>query len=247
MKSRKRELREVYVWELPVRFFHWVNALCICVLCVTGFIIANPPTLMSQVEASFSYWFGIVRFIHFATAFVFMFNFIFRIYWAFVGNRYATWDNYIPLRARQWRNVWHVLMTDVLMIRNEEERSIGHNTVATLSYLVLLLAAVLQCITGFALYAQTSTLPLFQWATWITPLLGDEMNVRIVHHLLTWFFILFTVIHVYIVFYHDYIARHGLISSMIGGWKNIPEDVAEEEEKLEQKERRRSRRAGHAV
>ena len=27
MKSRKKRLREVYVWELPVRIYHWVNAL----------------------------------------------------------------------------------------------------------------------------------------------------------------------------------------------------------------------------
>lgn len=40
MKSRKKRLREVYVWELPVRIYHWVNALCIVILCVTGFIIA---------------------------------------------------------------------------------------------------------------------------------------------------------------------------------------------------------------
>ena len=47
MKSRKKRLREVYVWELPVRIYHWVNALCIAILCVTGFIIADPPAIMS--------------------------------------------------------------------------------------------------------------------------------------------------------------------------------------------------------
>lgn len=42
MKSRKKRLREVYVWELPVRIYHWLNALCIVILCITGFIIAAP-------------------------------------------------------------------------------------------------------------------------------------------------------------------------------------------------------------
>ena len=46
MKSRKKRLREVYVWELPVRIYHWVNALCIAILCVTGFIIADPPAII---------------------------------------------------------------------------------------------------------------------------------------------------------------------------------------------------------
>ena len=43
-----------------------------------------------------------------------------------------------------------------------------------------------------------------------------------------WFFILFAVIHVYLVFYHDYVEGRGEISSMGGGWKFIEEDVFEE-------------------
>ena len=58
MKSRKKRLREVYVWELPVRIYHWLNALCIVILCITGFIIADPPAIMTETEANFSYWFG---------------------------------------------------------------------------------------------------------------------------------------------------------------------------------------------
>ena len=47
MKSRKKRLREVYVWELPVRIYHWLNALCIVILCITGFIIVRHGTLHS--------------------------------------------------------------------------------------------------------------------------------------------------------------------------------------------------------
>jgi Ni/Fe-hydrogenase 1 B-type cytochrome subunit len=42
-----------------------------------------------------------------------------------------------------------------------------------------------------------------------------------------WFFILFAVVHVYLVFYHDYVEGRGEISSMGGGWKFIEEDVFE--------------------
>ncbi len=34
-----------------------------------------------------------------------------------------------------------------------------------------------------------------------------------------WFFIVFAVIHVYLVFYNDYVEARGVISSMSGGWK----------------------------
>ena len=45
MISKKAHLTEVYVWQLPVRIFHWVNALCIVILCITGYIIGNPPAM----------------------------------------------------------------------------------------------------------------------------------------------------------------------------------------------------------
>ena len=41
--------------------------------------------------------------------------------------------------------------------------------------------------------------------------------------------------HIYLVFYHDYIERNGIASSIIGGWKFVREDLAEEYE-TEQKQ-----------
>lgn len=237
MKSRNMNLREVYVWELPVRFYHWVNALCIVILCITGFMIANPPAIMNEGEANFSYWFGTVRFIHFVAAFVFFFNFVFRIYWGFVGNKYASWKNFIPLTKGQWKEFWEVVKVDIFMVKNKPVDSIGHNTLASLSYFLLFLAFLLQCVTGFGLYAKMSTSLLPQAFAWVVPLLGGDLFVREIHHFLTWFFILFAIGHIYIVTYHDYIERRGVTSSMIGGWKFIEEEVAEEEEKREKEER----------
>ena len=31
------EYRRVYVWELPVRVYHWINAVALVALCVTGY------------------------------------------------------------------------------------------------------------------------------------------------------------------------------------------------------------------
>ena len=210
MKSRKKRLREVYVWELPVRIYHWVNALCIVILCVTGFIIADPPAIMSASEAYFSYWFGVVRFIHFVTAFVFFFNFVFRLYWGFVGNRYARWNNFIPLKKSQWKEVLEVIKVDILMIKNKPVDSIG-----------------------FGLYAKMSQSFFPQLFAWTIPLMGGDLMARQIHHFLMWFFILFAIVHIYLVFYHDYIEQRGETSSIIGGWKFIEEDIADKEEVTE--------------
>jgi Ni/Fe-hydrogenase 1 B-type cytochrome subunit len=64
-------LRRIYVWELPVRIYHWLNVVVLMVLIATGFYIANPLALMSQTEATNVFTMGWVRFIHFAAAYIF--------------------------------------------------------------------------------------------------------------------------------------------------------------------------------
>lgn len=236
MKTRKKRLVEIYVWELPVRFFHWLNALCILILCITGFIIADPPAIMTETEANFSYWFGIIRFIHFVAAFIFFFNFIFRLYWGFAGNRYARWNNFVPLKKAQWKEIWEVIKVDVLMIKNKPVDSIGHNALACIIYLGVFCTFLLQSITGFGLYAKMSESIFPKLFAWTIPLMGGGLVAREIHHSLMWFFILFALIHVYLVFYHDYIEQRGEASSIIGGWKFIEEEIAEREEVEEKAE-----------
>src|SRR5512135_2210823 len=105
----RNNIRRVYVWQLPVRLYHWMNALAVTALAVTGYIIGKPVAVVDAAEASYSYWFGTVRFIHFLAAFVFFFNFLFRLYWGFVGNRFARWENFIPFRKSQLREAIYVL------------------------------------------------------------------------------------------------------------------------------------------
>ena len=218
-------LRRIYVWELPVRLYHWVNALAVTALAVTGYMIGRPLSLVSGGEASFSFFFGWVRFIHFVAAFVFFFNFLGRIYWGFAGNRYARWDNFIPLSGKQFTKqlgeVVEVLKVDVLLAKAKPMESVGHNALAGWTYFLTFLAFVFQSVTGFGLYAAMSTSWLPQLFVWIVPLMGGDFAVRQWHHVTMWFFVIFSMVHVYLVFYHDYVEGRGVISSMAGGWKFV--------------------------
>ena len=220
-----KNFKRVMVWELPVRIFHWLNVLCITVLGVTGFIIADPPALMSTSEAVDSYWFGTVRMIHFTTAYIFLLNYIARIYWAFRGNYYSNWRAFFPFSKKAWGNIKHVLKIDILLQNEEVEVlkniSVGHNYVASLSYVVLFLLALVQIFTGFGLYAPTSGWWLPKLFAWVPYVLGDEMTTRFVHHMSTWLFVIFTLVHVYLVFYHDWLEGRGESSAMISGYKFV--------------------------
>jgi Ni/Fe-hydrogenase 1 B-type cytochrome subunit len=101
-----------------------------------------------------------------------------------------------------------------------------------MSYVVLFLLALVQIFTGFGLYAPTSSwwLPkLFAWVPWV---LGDEMTTRFVHHISTWLFIIFTLVHVYLVFYHDWLEGRGESSAMISGYKFVRKERVHGEDSI---------------
>jgi Ni/Fe-hydrogenase 1 B-type cytochrome subunit len=214
-------LQRVYVWEVPVRVYHWVNALCVVVLAATGYLIGSPIAIQRGTEASFSYWFGTIRFIHFTAAYLFFFNFLFRIYWGFAGNKYANWKNFILYRKEQVQEVKEVLKIDVLQARGKPIDTIGHNALAGFTYFLSFIAFLFQAATGFAMYAAMSKGWFPHLFAWIVPLMGGDFAVRQWHHLFMWVFILFSIVHVYLVFYHDYVEGRGVLSSMAGGWKFI--------------------------
>ena len=217
-----------------MRIFHWINVLCIVVLAATGFIIADPPAILSSAEASESYWFGTVRFIHFTAAYIFFFNMLLRLYWAFVGNRFSNWRAFLPFSKKMRKNILHVLRVDILLQHDKTEDirniSVGHNAVAAISYVALFIIALVQVFTGFGLYADTSGWWLPKLFGWVVPLFGGDFIVRTIHHIATWFFIFFTLVHVYLVFYHDWLEGRGEVSSMFGGYKFVSEERLTREE-----------------
>jgi Ni/Fe-hydrogenase 1 B-type cytochrome subunit len=77
-----------YVWEFPVRLSHWVNAIAIGVLFLTGLFIAS-PVLAPTGEASNHFFMGKMRMLHFAFAYALILGVLIRVYWFFVGNNYA--------------------------------------------------------------------------------------------------------------------------------------------------------------
>ncbi len=213
-----------YVWQFPVRLFHWVNFTCIVGLIITGFLIGSPPAILSELEASQQFWFGYIRMTHFIFGYVLLLNLVIRIYWGFVGNEYALWKSMNPFSKSKREELINVLKADVFLTKLEENVSVGHNPLASLSYWIFFIILVFQIATGFAYYSQMSKSWIPQLFSWVSIILGGDYNVRFIHHLTTWFFIIFAIIHIYIASYHDYIEGRGTISSMISGWKFIEKD-----------------------
>jgi Ni/Fe-hydrogenase 1 B-type cytochrome subunit len=179
--------RRAYIWQLPVRFFHWINGFAITFLIITGFLIANPPAIMTAKEASGQFWMGLIRQVHFISAYAMVAVMFMRVYWAFVGNRFANWRQFVPFDKKGREKMWHVIKYDIFLFNEKEYKftniPIGHNAVAAASYLVMFILAVVMVFTGFALYAPTSTWFFPKFFAWATSLITtDEFLIRRIHH-----------------------------------------------------------------
>jgi len=228
-----QDYKRAYVWQLPVRIFHWVNALAITVLIITGLLISHPPALISMNEASEQFWFGYIRMIHFMSAYLMVAVLIMRVYWAFKGNKFANWKVFVPFNKKGFSNAWHTIKYDVFLqnekIYDYKNIHVGHNNVAAISYLVMFILAIIMIFTGFGLYSDNATWFLPKMFAWVPEFLGGDMNTRVLHHLTMWGFILFALIHVYLVLYHDWLEGRGETSAMISGYKFVRAERAKKE------------------
>ena len=237
MATKTHNYKRVYVWQRPVRFFHWTTVLATTILIITGFIIADPFSLNLNTEAFNSYWFGYIRLTHFIAAYVLIANLLFRFYWSLAGNQFANWKWFVPYTKKGWKNILYVLKVDIFLQKDKEHKlhniSIGHNYLAAFTYFIMTLVFFLQVMTGLALIAPTSAWWFPKMFSWIIPLFGGDIPVRYIHHISTWLFISFIVVHVYLVLFHDYTEARGEVSAMISGFKFVrAERVNESEEEI---------------
>jgi Ni/Fe-hydrogenase 1 B-type cytochrome subunit len=212
------QMYEKYVWEVPVRVTHWVNALAIMVLSVTGYFIGSPKTLALETSEFAMGW---IRFIHFVTGYCFAISVFSRIYWMFVGNKYASWREFFPmLTERGYRNMIDTFKYYVF-ISKKVPTPVGHNALAGTAYTGVFTLYLIMIGTGFALYSERAPNSvmhaLFGWLL----LIFSNQGLRLTHHLVMWFLIAFAIHHVYSAWLMDVKERGGVISSIFGGYKTV--------------------------
>jgi Ni/Fe-hydrogenase 1 B-type cytochrome subunit len=223
----------VYVYEAPLRLWHWINALSIVVLAVTGYFIASPlPSLPG--EASDHFLMGYIRFTHFSAGYILAIGFLFRIYWAIVGNHHAR-QLFTPslFNRHFWDGVWHEIKWYAFAVK-EPRKYTGHNPLAILvMHFLFLWLLIFMIVTGFALYGEGEGMGSWQFdmfSSWVIPLFGQSQDVHTWHHLIMWAIVCFVIVHVYVAIREDIMSRQSLVSTMISGWRmfkdsNKPDDL----------------------
>lgn len=217
--------RWIYLWGWPIRATHWTAVAAFIALIVTGFYIGR-PYFVTGGEASEHYMMGTVRLVHFVAAGVLVACGIIRVYWLFGGNLFERWRALFPVRGRDWINLWKQLKYYLMIHPERAPHYLGHNPLQQLSYTFLYAVVVVQIVTGFALYAQSA--PGGAWYTligWVVPLFGGMQIVRFVHHILTWVFLIFIPIHIYLAIRAELLEHTGTISSIVSGGRFVRSDI----------------------
>ena len=222
-----QKVTAVYVYEAPIRLWHWVNALSITILAITGYFIASPlPT--QPGEASANFLMGYIRFAHFAAGYVLGIGLLGRIYWAIVGNIHARQLFTPPIFRKDW---WKEVLFELrwyLFMERTPKKYLGHNPLAQLTmFLLFIVPIVFMVFTGFALYgegAQEGSWAHTFFTSWLIPMMGQSQDVHTWHHLVAWVIVSFVIVHVYVAVREDIMSRQSIISSMISGWRMFRDD-----------------------
>ncbi|BEG78254.1 Ni/Fe-hydrogenase, b-type cytochrome subunit [Achromobacter xylosoxidans] len=217
--------KSVYVYEAPVRVWHWINVAAILVLCLTGYFIGRPlPTMPG--EASAHYLMGYIRFAHFAAGYIMAVGLLGRAYWALVGNHHSRELFWVPVfQKAYWREVlimlrWYAFLSD------RPGRYVGHNPLARFAMFAgYLMISLFMIITGFALYGEGSQMGSWQERLfgWVIPLFGQSQDVHTWHRMGMWAMVIFITLHVYAAIREDIMGRQSIVSTMISGHRTFKE------------------------
>ena len=220
------DIVRVYIWEAPVRITHWLIALAIAVLSVTGLYIGNPFITVSG-QAGQHFVMGWMKVIHAWAAWVFIGAVLVRIIWMFTGNNYARWDKFIPVHPSRRRGLWPTVKFYLFMLRRPPGY-VGHNPVAGATYTLVFGLYFLAIVTGLVLRGASADVesPLRWFASW-APLFGGLQIARWIHHVVMWLLLGFAVHHVYSGVLMSTVEANATMESIFSGYKFVPREDLE--------------------
>jgi Ni/Fe-hydrogenase 1 B-type cytochrome subunit len=205
-------------WSVAMRINHWAMALSIFILIVTGFYIADPFTV-SKGETVSKFLMGNVRFVHILFGVFLLFLFLWRVYLAFFSRFHADWKDFFAWTDR--KATFEQIKFYLLIRKDAPEHKMLYGPMQSIAYIGLMFMVFVIVVTGLILmgagYHAGITALSYKILRPIENLMGGLAVVRYIHHIFTWFFILFIVVHIYMAFWYDAVLKQGTISSMVNG------------------------------
>jgi len=148
-----RQLRTYPVWDAGVRWFHWINVICVLGLVAVGVVILNDRALGVSNDGKV-----LLKTVHVWIGYVFALNLCWRLVWAFVGGAHSRWHELLPVG----RGYPAALRRYVAALRaGEHPQYLGHNPLGRIAVAVLLFLLLAQAVTGLVLAGTDLFMPPF--------------------------------------------------------------------------------------
>jgi thiosulfate reductase cytochrome b subunit len=207
----EKKIIKIYLYTRFERFWHWLQALMIIALIITGLEVHGTYSLLGfQRAVNIHNFIGLSWLVLFA----------FFVFWLFTTGE---WRQYIPTTKKLFAVMMYYARGIFQGKPHPVEKSPGakHNPLQRLTYLGLsALLLPLQMVTGLLYYTWNS------WAWMNIPL----APVALLHTLLAFMLVSFLLVHVYMTTTGHSLFSH--ISGMITGWEEIYDTTRVEEWEL---------------
>ena len=208
------------------RFLHWVRAISICILMASGFYIAYPFLESVSNGEPVNFTQGYVRSVHIMVGFILICASIFRVY-LFI---FAKSSRFERISFLQFFNpiIWIKVIGTYLFLAKHPHIKGAYNPLQLLVYFALAVLVLVISLTGVAMYCNVYHNGL-AWALaplvkWVEVSCGGLANVRSVHHIATWCFIIFIPVHVYMVIWNSVKFHNGGADVMVSGIRYVKRD-----------------------
>lgn len=228
-----------HVWDLPTRIFHWLNVVCLVGLIAAGTVILWASTLGLSTDGKI-----LMKTVHVYVGYVFVLNLIFRLIWAFIGNRFARWESFSPMSKD-----YVIKLKSYIAAQKSDtpQYFLGHNPKGRLAVSAIFLTLVIMSVTGLVLAGTDIYFPPFgamiqEWVAAsgvnpadILPYVKDNVDTAafaemrsfrkafLQTHYWTFFVVLgLIILHISAVIYAEVKSGGGLVSAMFNGKKVLP-------------------------
>lgn len=214
----------VYVFQLPVRIWHWSMVFAFAVLIPTGYIIGKPWHSLDG-DPTYLFYMGYTRMAHFIAGFALAVGFLWRVLYMLMGNKVSRQIFILPIWRKAW---WEDLLSDIrwyLFLDRSPRVHMGHNPLAQLGMLTCVGLVTVMILTGFGMYAQTSNAAVLQPFKHVLDFAyligGNGQDLHSWHRLGMLLLMAFVVIHLYMVIREEIMGRTSLVTTMFNGFRYV--------------------------
>jgi len=220
-----------FVYSSTNRILHWLRAIVITGLTITGFYIASP--FLSPAGSSDKLLFAEWAFWHYLFGFVLISAGLLRIYLFFFGK-----DSSGELRSLKdvfSIKSWITQLKSYFFVGELQKKGL-YGPLQFMTYFMITVLVIVASVTGLILYVHVYHQGiggfLYEPMRTLEYWMGGLATVRLIHHITMWGYLIFIPIHVYLVIWSAIRFKHGALDVMFTGYDyHLKKEQLQEERK----------------